>query len=191
MVLSRLFLVGLAAVLAVSESAWEPTFMDALLFTTGCVLVPIGMVGRIWCTLYIAGYKTKTLVTEGPYSICRNPLYFFSFIGGLGVALTTETLVVPAVVAAAFAAYYPLIVRKEEERLAEVHGAEFAAYRQAVPAFIPDLRLLREAETYPVNAVVFRRHISDALWFFWFVALIELVEKFHELDILPVHFHLR
>lgn len=191
MVLSRLFLVGLAAVLAVSESAWEPTFMDALLFTTGCVLVAIGVVGRIWCTLYIAGYKTKTLVTEGPYSICRNPLYFFSFIGGLGVALTTETLVVPAVVAAAFAAYYPLIVRKEEERLAEVHGAEFAAYRQAVPAFIPDLRLLREAETYPVNAVVFRRHISDALWFLWFVALIELVEKFHELDILPVHFHLR
>jgi protein-S-isoprenylcysteine O-methyltransferase Ste14 len=36
---------------------------------------------RLWCSLYISGYKNSQLITSGPYSLCRNPLYFFSFVG--------------------------------------------------------------------------------------------------------------
>src|SRR6476660_1715925 len=30
---------------------------------------------RLWATGYVGGRKRRELVTEGPYSLCRNPLY--------------------------------------------------------------------------------------------------------------------
>ena len=66
--------------------------ISGVLFLIGCALVGIAIVGRLWCAQYIAGYKDNTLVREGPYSMCRNPLYFFSFLGTIGVGLCTESL---------------------------------------------------------------------------------------------------
>ncbi|GIS42766.1 MAG: hypothetical protein Ct9H90mP15_08060 [Candidatus Neomarinimicrobiota bacterium] len=31
-------------------------------------------------SLYVEGFKTKKLITEGPYSMVRNPLYFFTVL---------------------------------------------------------------------------------------------------------------
>ena len=53
----------------------------------GYALIGVGAVGRMWCGVYIAGRKNKELCQDGPYSLCRNPLYVFSFIGTVGVAL--------------------------------------------------------------------------------------------------------
>ena len=41
----------------------------------GYIFLLGGLVIRIWCTFYIGNRKSKELITEGPYSICRNPLY--------------------------------------------------------------------------------------------------------------------
>ena len=46
----------------------------------GFILVVFGCFGRIWASLYIEGNKTKNLITAGPFSMVRNPLYFFSLI---------------------------------------------------------------------------------------------------------------
>ena len=45
----------------------------------GFTLVIIGGFGRLWASLYVEGFKTKTLIKEGPYSMVRNPLYFFNY----------------------------------------------------------------------------------------------------------------
>ena len=42
----------------------------------GFILVVFGSFGRIWASLYIEGNKTKNLITAGPFSMVRNPLYF-------------------------------------------------------------------------------------------------------------------
>ena len=85
--------------ITVSSSAWEikAPFFNTILFFIGIILVGIASLGRLWCSLYIAGYKTDNLVTEGPYSMCGNPLYFFSFIGALGIGFASETLLVPVI----------------------------------------------------------------------------------------------
>ena len=46
----------------------------------GFILVVFGCFVRIWASLYIEGNKTKNLITAGPFSMVRNPLYFFSLI---------------------------------------------------------------------------------------------------------------
>jgi protein-S-isoprenylcysteine O-methyltransferase Ste14 len=183
--LSQLSMLVIAAVLAVSESHWERTFMDAILFLAGAVLVGAATMGRLWCSLYIAGYKDGTLVTVGPYSVSRNPLYFFSFIGAVGVGLATETFTFGAVFAVWFALFYPGVIRAEEERLGVLHGARFGDYARRVPRFWPRFELLVEPDAYTVQPVKFRNHLLDALWFVWGLGLLELLEALHVNQLLP------
>jgi protein-S-isoprenylcysteine O-methyltransferase Ste14 len=183
--MSQLFMLLIAAVLTVSESQWERTFMDAALFLAGAVLVGAATIGRLWCSLYIAGYKDGTLVTVGPYSISRNPLYFFSFVGAIGVGLATETFTFGAVFALWFVLFYPAVIRAEEQRLRALHGARFEDYSRRVPRFVPRFSLLVEPDTYTVQPVKFRNHLLDALWFVWGLGLLEMVEALHVNEVLP------
>lgn len=184
--LSRVLMGAVGIMLLVSRSAWQDSLVGASLFSIGCVLVAVGTVGRIWAAVYVAGRKTHSLVTTGPYSLCRNPLYFFSLIGGLGVALATKTLTIPALFLFPFAIYYPYVIRSEESRLRETHGAEFDAYCRASPAFWPRLSAFREEETYVVNVGSFRRNTVDTLWFFWILGILAFIEQLHILGHLPV-----
>ena len=177
----------LAALLLLSGGQWEETWgVSAILFAAGMVLVGIASLGRLWCALYIAGYKDDRLVTEGPYAMCRHPLYLFSFLGAVGVGLCTETVTIPAILTVLFAAAYPAVVRGEEARLAELFGKPYQDYLGHTPAFFPRIGLLREPQSYLVNPRVFRRSLFDALWFIWTVGILEIIEELHELGLLPV-----
>jgi protein-S-isoprenylcysteine O-methyltransferase Ste14 len=100
------------------------------IFTVGLILVSIASVGRLWCMLYISGYKTKKLIVEGPYSLCRNPLYFFSFLGVAGLGLTTESLLYTTVLIVPFFVLYPWVIRHEEAKLLARHPDEYPSYFQ-------------------------------------------------------------
>jgi hypothetical protein len=120
-------------------------------------------------------------VTVGPYSITRNPLYLFSFIGFVGVGLATETLTLTIVMVAFFAALYPFIIRREEVLLHKRFGKPFADYCVRVPRFLPRFSRYVEPPTWSVDTQRFRRSMLEVIWFVWLVALIELVEAIHEL----------
>ncbi|MDD2520988.1 MAG: methyltransferase, partial [Kiritimatiellae bacterium] len=151
----------------------------------GMFLVAIGSLGRMWCSLYIAGYKDQVLITQGPYSMTRNPLYFFSAFGALSVGFCTETFTFPVLLLTVMILYYPLVVRKEERRLRERFGREFDDYAHRAPVFFPDFSLFSEPDTCVVKPVVYRRHMFSALWFVWIVGLIEFAEGLKELGWMP------
>ena len=190
--LSQIFAVLLVVFIGVSRSAWNDTapFVTSLLFLLGVVLVGIGSFGRLWCSVYIAGYKTKELVTQGPYSMCRNPLYFFSLLGALGIGFASESFLIPVVILIGFAAYYILVIKSEEAQLARLHKDEFAMYVQKVPRFFPKISYLTEPEEYIVKPVIFKTHMLNAIWFIWALGLLEIIKKLHELKILPTIFHI-
>jgi protein-S-isoprenylcysteine O-methyltransferase Ste14 len=79
--------------------------MCTILSSIGLALAGIASLGRLWCSLYIAGYKTEELITEGPYSIYRNFLYFFSFLGAIGVGFASESLLIPLIIPILFTSY--------------------------------------------------------------------------------------
>jgi protein-S-isoprenylcysteine O-methyltransferase Ste14 len=189
--LTQYFIAIIILLLFFSRSGWEGHgFLPTLLFLFGTLFVGIATVGRLWCSIYISGYKTRTLITVGPYSICRNPLYLFSFIGTVGLCLNTETIVLPIIAACIFLLYYPPVIEQEERKLRARHTEAFEAYCRTVPRLIPSLSRLEEPDTYVVRPKVFRKRLFDSLWFVWGIGFIEIIEGLHECGMLPTLFTL-
>jgi len=139
--ISQIFAGLLIVLICVSSSRWEDqaSFVTTALFLLGAVLVGIASLGRLWCSVYIAGYKTDHLVTQGPYSMCRNPLYFFSLLGALGVGFSSESFLIPLLILIGFVTYYPFVIKSEEAKLAKLHKDEFEVYLKKVPKFFPKM----------------------------------------------------
>jgi protein-S-isoprenylcysteine O-methyltransferase Ste14 len=162
--------------------------LDELFELSAIIFISIGTYGRLWCSLYIAGYKRNCLITMGPYSMVRNPLYFFSFIGGLGVALSTETFSYVFLFTLLFGAYYPSVIRDEEQDLHALYGEAFEAYCRQVPSFWPRISLLREPDYYCFNTRLYRRNILESMCFFLAHAVLEIIEHCHDKGWLPTLF---
>ena len=187
---SRVFAALLIAVVLSTESRQEGTLTATLLFMSGLVLIGIATVGRLWCSLYISGYKDNELITVGPYSVSRNPLYFFSFLGFTGVGLATETITLAIVLPVFFAVLYPFVIRREEGSLRARFGTVFDEYCARVPRFVPNPALYVEPQSWVVDTRRFRRTTLDVVWFVWLAALLEFVEAVHELGIVKAWYGL-
>ena len=185
--LSKVVAVLVFLVVALTQSRWELQHENVatFLYSAGLALAAIGAAGRIWCSFFISGRKDGQLVVEGPYSISRNPLYVFSCIGLVGVGLTTETVTYPLAFLLIFGLYYPGIMAREERRLEGLFGDAYRTYRQRVPRFWPKARLYSEPANWSGNPRLFRRHILSDIWFVWIAAIIELVEGFRNVGLLP------
>jgi len=182
-ILSRIIAFGIILFCLNTTSYWEvhSQIFASLLFMVGVFLLAIGSFGRMWCSLYIAGYKNRSLIQSGPYSMTRNPLYFFSFIGFIGFGFLTKTLLLPALFAIVYVLYYRNVMKKEEKDLLGIFGEEYEAYRQSVPLFIPNLSLLNEPKTYTVNPITYRRHLLSAVWFVWLIGIYYLLQTLQTL----------
>lgn len=173
---SRIFTLAVVALLLVSQSHWRACAgMTHGFFLLAVLLAGVAALGRMWCSLYIAGRKNAELVTDGPYSMCRNPLYFFSFLGAVGLGFATGTFTIPAIIALGFALKYPGTIKGEEAYLAKRHGEPYQEYLQAVPCFFPKLALLKEPQQTMVNPMTFRKHLGSVIWFIWAIGLLPLL----------------
>ncbi len=183
---TQMLAVVLVALLAVTTRYWPAGgVLDALFETLGLVLVVVSAFGRLWSMLYIAGYKNDRMITCGPYSMVRHPLYLFSLIGVAGIGVSTGSLLVLGILLGAFTLYYPAVIAGEEKVLSEKYGVEYAEYSDITPKFFPRFCLFREPDTYAVNAKRYRRAFIDASFFIWSFGILQLVQKLHEGGILP------
>jgi protein-S-isoprenylcysteine O-methyltransferase Ste14 len=189
--LTALFGVLIGTVVLTTGSHW-PVSGGARegFFLVGMLLACIGAFGRIWSNLFISGYKSKHLIMTGPYSLCRNPLYFFSAVGIVGIGLATETVSIPLLFVVFFSVYYPLIIGREEGRLLMRHGDEFADYCCRTPAFWPHLSLYSEPDSYVMQPRAMRKNLADAFWFIAFAAIVHVEAHLSGSTGLPVLFNL-
>ena len=164
----------------------EGSGLDRSLSLLGLVFLLAAMGGRIWASAYLAGRKDRVLVTEGPYSVVRNPLYFFSLLGFLGAGLAFESLTLVALFGLVFAAGHWPAMLEEERRLEALFGSEYARYRAQVPQFVPCLRGLRTSETLVVDMSRFRVALRECMAIPLIFVTVELVEWAKVGGVLPV-----
>ena len=179
--------------LLVSQSAWQTSAPHVYQFIqrVGILLILICILGRTWCTLYIGGVKKKELVTQGPYSVVRNPLYFFTLIGAMGIGAQAGSITMVVFLVIAVASVFYFVVLQEEAFLATTFGSDFAAYAARVPRFLPRLSVWQEADQLVVKPRLVRRTFLDASLFLLAVPFCDVIERMHALGWLPVLLSLR
>ncbi|MSO73686.1 MAG: isoprenylcysteine carboxylmethyltransferase family protein [Alphaproteobacteria bacterium] len=176
---TRVLALGVIALLFLSEPLWGvDSHAHEPIEYLGYALVIICVVGRIWCSTYIGGYKNERVVDIGPFSMVRNPLYVFSFLGVVGIGLMSARLSLVAILAVAFAAYYYRVVRREEFFLREKFGPAYDAYCRAVPRWFPRFRNYRTDNEVITRPQFVLRTIRDSVWFFAALPAIEAIEYF-------------
>ena len=113
----------------------------------GFIMIVFGSFGRIWASLYIEGNKTKNLITAGPFSIVRNPLYFFSLIMLLGFSLALKAIYLPLALFFIFVLFHLPTIANEEKKLQDIHGEKFTSYVKSTPRLIPNIFKYKKPET--------------------------------------------
>jgi len=157
-----------------------------ILEMVGFLFLIFAAMGRIWSLAYIAGRKNKSLCQSGPYSITRNPLYFFSFLGAVGLMLVCQSGLLAIVVAAFFLSYYSFVIRGEEIRLAKLHGQEFVEFCNRVPRFWPRFGKSSTTEaTVELNLKPFTRGMRETFWFLAIIIFADALEWAHLKNLWP------
>jgi protein-S-isoprenylcysteine O-methyltransferase Ste14 len=152
----------------------------------GIVLIVVCILGRTWASLYIGGRKIEEFVQTGPYSVVRNPLYFFSFLGAAGVGMQVGSIVLGLICAALAWLVFSVVVRQEEQVLAERYGQAYRDYLARVPCFIPKSSLWRDEQTLTIRPPRVLMTFADALTFLLAVPIAELFEHLQETGVIPV-----
>jgi protein-S-isoprenylcysteine O-methyltransferase Ste14 len=152
----------------------------------GVILIVICILGRTWSALYIGGRKNSALVAEGPYSICRNPLYLFSMIGAIGVGAQFGSVTVAAVCGLFTWLVFLWTARREEATLIEAFQEEYRRYMERVPRFWPKASLWESPTTLLVHPRQIIVTFLDALLFLIAIPITEAFDYLHHSGILPV-----
>jgi protein-S-isoprenylcysteine O-methyltransferase Ste14 len=176
-----LLLVPVALVLVIFG---RPTLASAIV---GIVIAVLGELLRVWAVGY-SGTTTRadvvtapTLVTAGPYSFVRNPLYIGNGITALGfwLAFSGGVPIVQSVLMLAFVVLmvggvYAMIIPLEEAYLTETFGAPYREYVARVPSLIPTRGALPVAQRLGRwhSDVIFRAEIITLIFFSLMVAVL-------------------
>jgi len=184
-VLLAFIVAGIAFVL-VGDSRWPSgSFLHEGIEYLGLALIVLCICGRMICTIYIGGRKIESLVTDGPYSIVRNPLYTLSIIGAVGAGAQLGSFVLAFATGAVAALVFLLVVLKEEQLLASRFGGTYDDYRARVPRLLPDFSLWRDIDKVEVNPRLVRTTALDASIFLLSIPLAEGFEHLHDIGLLP------
>lgn len=149
----------------------------------GLFLVAICALGRLYTTAFLGGKKNTKLVTHGPFSIVRNPLYVFSLLGFTGIAFMTNHITLMLFVPLCFAILYWNLVQREEEFLQEKFGDEYKKYMKSVPRFVPNFSKFQMKDEITVNAQLLKNGAMDAIWWFSAYPVVELAEYVRDLGV--------
>jgi len=186
-VVSRVFgAVILLLLLFTGHSFSQEGLTDVLFEVSGLFLLSICSLGQLWALMYISGRKKQQLVTEGPYSIVRHPLYVFSLIGALGIGLASENLLVVALIVIFCSFYYPFTILAEEKKLTNQFGERYLEYMKLTPRFLPKFSLYKEPQEYEVKTTYFIQNFADGMWFIWIFMLMHSIETLQDAGLLPV-----
>ncbi|WP_256947253.1 methyltransferase family protein [Haematobacter genomosp. 1] len=177
--LRALFVLLLVPILFI-RSAWtDMPAMALLLRIAGVFLVFAAVLGRFWAILYIGGRKNLGVMQDGPYSICRHPLYLASTIGATGLGLLLQSVTLAILIGGVTFAVLLATARQEECNLRGIFGTAYDDYSRVTPRLLPDPRLFRTPPEVTFRPAQLRVNFADALVFLGFIPLAEIIGLLH------------
>lgn len=129
----------------------------------GFALVVLGGFGRIWSSLYLEGFKTKKLIKDGPYSMVRNPLYFFSLTILLGICFAIKSIPISIALLSVFILFHVPTIINEEKVLLSTHDDSYKAYYESTPRLLPNIFKYKKTKSEDRIEVKIKG-INNVLW---------------------------
>ena len=151
----------------------------------GFMFIVIAGVGRIWSSAYISGFKSGKVVKEGAYSLMRNPLYFFSFLGFLGTGLVFGSIFISILLIGVFWVTHLPIIKYEEQNLHKLFGQEYKNYYDNTPRFFPKFSQFSNPETIQFYPRKFTKTLIEATYLIFLYGIVKLIVWLHQIEILP------
>jgi len=143
------FLIFLAVITTILLSKfpfpyWKKEPLDEFLDAVGIVLVLFGFLFRIAARGYKEeeSHSGQRLIKDGPYVLIRNPMYFGTFMIGMGIILVLFASWVVAIFLIIFFSIYIPQVKREEKELYKRFGEEYRNYCKITPKYFPNPRCL-------------------------------------------------
>jgi len=133
------------------------------------------------------GYKAelnpdgKTLITQGPYALTRNPMYLGTLMISLGIILLLLKWWTGLIFLAVYSIIYIPEIKKEEARLSGAFGDKFKDYCK-VPRFFPCLKSLLQPDNQSSLEFKFgwlKEEISSFIPVLFFVLGVKIWEFHH------------
>lgn len=182
----RMFFVLAIPLILFTRSAWmDPELVFEIMELFGVFLIIGAVLGRFWAILYIGAVKNKTIMQDGPYSVCRHPLYFFSTMGVVGFGVMLGSFVLTALLGGVAFVILSRTAAREEGFLRAEFGPSYDVYAARVPRIWPKLSLFQAEPTVTSSLIAMRTNFFDALVFLAFIPLAELMEGLKEMALWP------
>lgn len=176
-----LALVAATTVVGPREIAMGVSYLAGI---AGFLCVALACLGRIWCSLFIAGHKDEVLVTTGPYAWCRHPLYSFSILGAIGLGLASKSPLLFVGVVGLISALVMYAASCEEQFLADAFPEEFKAYVAATPnLWWPASRKAPLPAQLDVRPAVYWKAFLDAGSFFVLWLLVAMAAEYRAMPL--------
>lgn len=96
-----------------------------------------GLSLRFWATRFIGGRKSREVISYGPYSLTRNPLYVGTFLMILSLSFFLKSPTFTVATAIVIAYYCVAVVPLEERFLRQAFGVDYSNYCDSVPRWLP------------------------------------------------------
>lgn len=123
-------------------------FFNTVIETMGLSLILLGQMIRVSGRGFKAenSGEGKLLLTAGPYSFVRNPMYLGILLIGVGAVLILFQWRVLLMFLFIFFFRYTLLIYKEEGKLKSLFSKEYVDYTQQVPRILPSLLAISRRE---------------------------------------------
>lgn len=152
----------------------RPNFQSLLAGLGFCIL---GLLLRAWACGHLR--KDVKLTTSGPYRYTRNPLYLANLIIGISVVAAARSWWVFAFFCLYFLLFYPVIIKREKEKMEKFFPGKYEEYSQKVPLFFPALKPNPPASEKTFDWALFKknkeRRAGIAALFFWAIIMLKMI----------------
>ena len=185
--ISKIFAVILLSGIIVTGNIYETgSLLSLILELLGYSMLFAAAIGRAWSSAYISGKKSKELVAYGPYSLTRNPLYFFSFLGYAGAGLAFKSLSLTLGMTILFFLTHWKTIMDEENGNKVRFEKDYPEYSAKVPRFIPSFGKLINPSISAFYPVPFSRAILGCSYIAYIFMAARIIEWCQSNSILPV-----
>jgi protein-S-isoprenylcysteine O-methyltransferase Ste14 len=146
-----IFIIGIPFVMYLASGSPDFTQIAFIQWILLILLAVFGIGLSIWSIVYMKNVgkgnpfdafnhevapRTRSLMTDGPYGICRNPMLLGVFVYHVGVLIALLSLGA-LVVFIIEVIIMNVQVKREEQRLMDDFGNEYVEYARKVKRFLP------------------------------------------------------